>query len=169
MATLEKAIASDNRLNFKTQSEAKYYADQAKTGGPIKAMGLFIAVIMAVGAAFGAANTMYAAVAARTREVGTLRALGFSRASILVSFLLESILLSALGGVVGGLLALPINGYSTGTANWVTFSEVAFAFRVTPLLLAKGVAFAMVIGAIGGLFPAAGAARKGIVTALREV
>ncbi len=169
LAALEAVIKGDSRLNFKTQTEAGYYAEQTKTGTPIKAMGIFIAAIMAIGAAFGAANTMYAAVAARTREIGTLRALGFSRGSILVAFLLESILLSIIGGVLGGILSLPINGLSTGTTNWVTFSEIAFAFRVTPALLLKGVIFSVIIGAVGGILPAAGAARKAIVTALREV
>jgi putative ABC transport system permease protein len=168
--TLAATIAADQRLNFKVQTEAAYYAEQAKTGEPIKGMAIFISGLMAVGAAFGAANTMYAAVAARTREVGTLRALGFSRASILVSFVLESIFLAAPGGLLGGLLAYAlVDGASTGTANWVTFSEIAFAFRVTPELILLGTAFAAVIGALGGLLPAANAARKPVVTALREV
>lgn len=168
-ASVSAAVGSDNRLNFKAQTELAYYAEQSKQGGPLRAMGIFIATIMAIGAAFGAANTMYAAVAARTREIGTLRAIGFSRFAILAGFLLESVLLAAVGGVIGGILAFwKVNGLTTGTANWVTFSEVAFAFRVTPVLLAKGIAFAMAIGAIGGLLPAFAGARKAIVESLRE-
>jgi len=169
-AALTSRISGDTRLNFKVQTEKAYYAEQTKTGEPIRIMGIFIAVIMAVGAAFGAANTMYAAVAARIREIGTLRALGFSRFAILLAFLLESMILSALGGIIGALLArFSIDGISTGTANWVTFSEIAFAFRVTPGLMMLGIGFSVIIGALGGLLPAAGAARRPIVAALREV
>ena len=113
-------------------------------------------------------NTMYAAVGSRSREIATLRALGFSRSSILVSFLVESILLSLLGGALGCLLSLPINGMTTSTINWDTFSELAFAFRVTPGTLAAGFAFAIVMGAVGGLLPALRAARTPITTALRQ-
>jgi len=117
---------------------------------------------------FGAMNTMYAIVAARTREIGTLRALGFSRRAILFSFVVESVTLALLGGLVGCLLALPMNGYSTGTGQTQSFSEIAFAFRVTPQIAALGIAFAVVMGLVGGLLPALRAARLPITSALRE-
>jgi len=123
---------------------------------------------MGIGAVFGAMNTMYAIVAARTREVGTLRSLGFSRRSILSSFVLESVLLAVAGGLLGCLLALPINGFSTASGQTPSFSEVAFAFQVTPDILESGIVFAMLMGLIGGLLPALRAARMPITTALRE-
>jgi putative ABC transport system permease protein len=123
---------------------------------------------MAVGSAFAATNTMYAAVSRRSREVGTLRALGFSRGSILFSFMIESICLALLGGLLGILLALPINGFSTGVGNFTTFNETTFQFRVTPLAILLGLAFAAIIGALGGFLPAWAAARKDIVQAMRE-
>jgi ABC-type antimicrobial peptide transport system permease subunit len=122
---------------------------------------------MAIGSSFAAMNTMYAAVARRAREIGTLRVLGFSKGSILLSFFLESVLLSALGGLVGCLLVLPFNGYTSGIGN-SAFSETAFAFRATPEILATGLIFAIVMGGLGGFFPAQSAARKQILTALRE-
>ncbi len=123
---------------------------------------------MAVGSSFAAMNTMYAAVARRAREIGTLRVLGFSRGSILLSFFVESVLLAALGGLLGCLLVFPLNGVTTGIGS-STFSELAFAFRVTPRIMLAGILFATVLGAFGGLFPARMAARKEILTALREV
>ena len=124
---------------------------------------------MAVGASFAAMNTMYAAVARRTKEIGTLRVLGFSRGSILFSFVLEPVLIAALGGALGCVLALPVNGLTTGTTNFATFSEVAFNFRVTPSLLLAGMIFAVCMGFLGGFFPAWRAAHENIVTALRSV
>ena len=124
---------------------------------------------MAVGSAFAAMNTMYAAVARRSREIGTLRVLGFSKGSILLSFFLESVLLSGLGGVLGCLLVLPLNGITTGIMNFATFSEVAFNFQITPLIMVEGVVFAMILGALGGFFPARNAANKEILTALRQI
>jgi putative ABC transport system permease protein len=118
---------------------------------------------------FGAMNTMYAAVGYRTREIGTLRALGFSRPSIVTAFLAESVTLALAGGVIGCLLALPMHGLSTGTTNMTTFSEVAFKFRITPALLAGGLVFAALMGAAGGLLPALRAARIPIARALREI
>jgi putative ABC transport system permease protein len=123
---------------------------------------------MGVGAVFGAMNTMYAIVAARTREIGTLRALGFSRKAVLFSFLLESVFLALLGGALGVLLAYPMNGFSTGTGQTQSFSEIAFSFRITPQIVAVGMGFAVVMGAIGGLLPALRGARLPITTALRE-
>jgi putative ABC transport system permease protein len=123
---------------------------------------------MAFGAVFGALNTMYAAVSARRAEIGTLMALGFSRTSVLVSFLVESLLLAGLGGLLGCLLALPVNGVSTGTTNWTSFSEVAFRIRVLPGMMAAGLAFALVMGAVGGFFPALNAARGKIAESIRR-
>jgi putative ABC transport system permease protein len=124
---------------------------------------------MAVGSGFAATNTMYAAVARRSREIGTLRVLGFSRGSILLSFLGESLLLSLIGGILGCLLVLPLNGITTGLTNFATFSEIAFNFQVTPLIMVAGVGFAMILGALGGFFPARNAAKKEILTALRDI
>jgi putative ABC transport system permease protein len=123
---------------------------------------------MAVGSSFAAMNTMYAAVARRSTEIGTLRVLGFSRAAILFSFFLESLLLSVLGGLLGCLLVLPLNNVETGIGNFVTFSEIAFNFRVTIPIMITGVMFALVMGALGGLLPARMAANKEILIALRE-
>jgi putative ABC transport system permease protein len=124
---------------------------------------------MAIGSCFAVMNTMYAATAYRTREIGTLRVLGFKRSNILLSFMFESVVLSAIGGVLGCLLALPVHGISTGTANFNNFAEVVFQFRITPGLMAQGMAFAVIMGSIGGLMPARLAARVPIVRALREV
>jgi putative ABC transport system permease protein len=123
---------------------------------------------MGIGAVFGAMNTMYAIVAARTREIGTLRALGFSRGSILISFIVESAFLALLGGAIGCVLAFPMNGFSTGTGQTQSFSEIAFAFRITPEILAFGLSFAVMMGIVGGLLPAFRASRLPITTALRE-
>jgi putative ABC transport system permease protein len=124
---------------------------------------------MAVGAVFGAMNTMYAAVGARAREIATLRALGFGRGAVLGSFLLESVVLAALGGVLGCLVSLPIDGITTGTMNWDTFSDLSFAFRITPQILATGFVFAIAMGIVGGLLPAVRAARLPITVGLRQV
>jgi ABC-type antimicrobial peptide transport system permease subunit len=124
---------------------------------------------MAVGSSFAAMNTMYAAVARRVREIGTLRVLGFPRGSILLSFFLESLLLSVLGGIVGCLLVLPLNGMTTGIGSFVTFSEITFDFRVTPAIVAVGVGFALLMGTLGGFFPARMAAKKEILNALRDI
>jgi len=169
LARLRDQIANDRRLHLKPQTEREYYESQTRFAAPIKALGLFIAVLMAVGASFAAMNTMYAAVARRTKEIGALRVLGFSRGSILASFIIESVLIAVLGGLLGCALALPINGVSTGTTNFATFSEVAFNFRVTPSLMLNGMIFAVFMGVIGGFFPAWRAAHENIVTALRSV
>ena len=166
---LIKDLSSDQRLNVSALSEKEYYARQTISALPIQFLGIFVSVIMAVGSGFAAMNTMYAAVARRSQEIGTLRVLGFSRGSILLSFFLESVLLSALGGLIGCLLVLPLNGVTTGIGNFVTFSETSFNLRVTPLIMAYGVAFAMLLGAFGGLFPARMAAKKEILVALREL
>ncbi len=165
---LANDINNDQRLNMNAVSEEEYYAAQTASAAPIEYIGIFVAVIMAVGSAFAAMNTMYAAVARRSREIGTLRVLGFSKGSILLSFFLESVLLSGLGGVLGCLMVLPLNGITTGIGN-SNFSETAFNFHVSGGIMLIGMAFAVVLGAAGGLFPASNAARKEILTALREI
>jgi putative ABC transport system permease protein len=169
VARLADQISNDRRLHLKPQTERAYYESQTSTARPIQAFGIFIAILMAVGASFAAMNTMYAAVARRTKEIGTLRVLGYSRWSIMVSFIIESVLIAALGGLVGCLLALPINGVTTGTTNFSTFSELAFNFRVTPALFVTGVVFSVCMGLVGGLFPAWRAAHENIVTSLRSI
>jgi len=167
---LDKWIRAQPQMQLQALSEKKYYKEQA---GSLATILMFlaggVAVITGTGAIFGAMNTMNAVVAARTREIGTLRALGFSRRAILFSFVLESTLLALAGGFVGVLLAFPMNGFSTGTGQTQSFSEIAFAFRITPLIIAEGLVFAALMGAIGGLLPAARAARMPISRALREV
>jgi putative ABC transport system permease protein len=161
-------INNDQRLGMMAQSEREYYAEQTATAAPIQYTGIVVALIMAVGSSFAAMNTMYAAVARRSREVGTLRVLGFSKGSILLSFFLESVLLALVGGVLGCLLVLPLNGVTTAVGS-VNFSEMAFDFRISPQSMAAGVIFAVVMGTIGGVFPARMASRKEILTALREI
>ena len=160
-------ISSDRRLELTASSEKEYYDQQTSTAAPIEYTGILVAVIMAVGSSFAAMNTMYAAVARRAREIGTLRVLGFSRFSILSSFFVEGVLLSALGGVLGCLLVLPLNGVTTAIGN-SNFADLAFNFQVTPEIMLVGIAFAVALGSLGGLFPAGAAARKEILTALRE-
>ncbi len=161
-------INDDVKLNMEARLEDEYMASQTSSGAPIQFLGIFVSIIMAVGSSFAAMNTMYAAVARRAREVGTLRVLGFSQGSILLSFLIESIALSLLGGLLGCLLVLPLNGITTGIGNFTTFSEVSFNFRVTPQIMLSGIAFALVLGAVGGFFPSLNAARKEILAALRD-
>jgi ABC-type lipoprotein release transport system permease subunit len=158
----------DPRLQIQLQKERQFYAGQSELlTNVIRALGVFITVIMAVGAIFGAANTMYAAVANRTREIGTLLVLGFSPFALMTSFVFESIFIAVLGGLLGCLFALPINGINTSTTNFQSFSEVAFAFRVTPPALIAGLIFAAVIGAVGGFLPALRAARHTPAAVLR--
>jgi putative ABC transport system permease protein len=166
---LINSINDDRRLTSEARSEKEYYAAQMISAAPVQFLGLFVSLVMAVGSSFAAMNTMYAAVARRSKEIGTLRILGFSRGSILLSFFIESLLLSALGGLVGFLLVLPLNNIESGIGSFVTFSEIAFSFKVTPAIMAAGLTFALLMGAAGGLFPARMAARKEILTALREV
>jgi putative ABC transport system permease protein len=167
-AALINDIDNDQRLGMHALSEKEYYELQTASGLPILSVGIFISIIMAVGSSFAAMNTMYAAVSRRSREIGTLRVLGFSQGSILLSFFLEAVLLSALGGVLGCLLVLPLSGLTTGVGT-STFSELAFDFRITPQTMLIGIAFAVVLGCVGGLFPARMASKKEILTALREV
>lgn len=162
-------ISNDQQLNVDAEMEKDYYEKQTSSGALLRYLGTFVAVIMAVGSSFAAMNTMYAAVARRSKEIGTLRVLGFSRFSILTSFLAESLLLAILGGVIGCLLVLPLNGTTTGVGNFVTFAETDFNLTVTPAIMVAGLVFAMILGAVGGLFPAWNASRKQILTALRQV
>jgi putative ABC transport system permease protein len=165
------ALTTDPRLSVSVRREIEYYAGQSQVLHKlITTLGYLIATLMGIGAVFGAINTMYNAVATRTREIATLRALGFGRFAVMTSVLAESLLLSLAGGVLGGALAWIIfDGYQTATMNWQTFSQVAFAFAVTPALLLQGVAYATLMGLVGGFFPALRAARLPIVTALREL
>ena len=164
------AVESDPRLYLKPQREQDYYTEQSRAMTTvIRVFGTFVTLILSIGAMFGAMNTMYAAVAYRTREIGTLRALGFSRFRIVTAFLAESIALAVIGGLIGCVLALPVHGLSTGTTNFSSFSEVAFKFRITPALMAGGLVFSALMGAVGGLLPAIRAARIPVARALREI
>ena len=165
--SLIQRITDDRRLHLQARSETEYFRDQTRASMPVKILGSFIAVIMSIGACFAAMNAMYASVAYRVREIGTLRVLGFRRFEVLLSFLVESVLLAIVGGIVGCALALPIHGISTGTLNFNTFTELAFFFRITPGMLAAGIGFAALMGALGGLLPALLAARRTIIHSLR--
>jgi len=166
---LMKRITNEPRMSLKAQFEKDYYSEQTKTSMPIQVFGFFLATVMSIGAIFAAINTMYATVANRTREIGTLRVLGFTPFNIMLSFILESIVLSLIGGVLGCLFSLPINGLTTGTINFETFSEVIFNFKVTPGLMLEGICFSLLIGLVGGLLPAWSASRRPVISALREL
>jgi len=165
---LKNRVSDDQRLKLSGMLEPEYYASQTNTGAPIKIVGWVVAFIMAIGSIFAAMNTMYAAVAYRGREIATLRVMGFSRPSILTSFVLESLLLATLGALVGIVLMLPFNGMTTGTSNPVTFSEAVFSLRMTPNVVISALIFALVMGLFGGLAPAWHAARRNIIVALRD-
>ncbi|GJM44318.1 MAG: multidrug ABC transporter permease [Gemmatimonadota bacterium] len=167
---LDRWIRAQPQMQLQALEEQAYYEEQAGSlAGILRSLASFVAFVMGIGAVFGAMNTMYAIVAARTREIGTLRALGFSRRSIVTSFLIESMVLALAGGVLGCLLAFPMNGFSTGTGQTQSFSEIAFSFRITSDILLGGMIFALVMGVIGGLLPALRGARMTISSALREV
>jgi putative ABC transport system permease protein len=165
------ALTTDPRLTVKVMREQDYYAEQSTLlYTMIRVLGMLVAGLMGIGAVFGAVNTMYSAVASRTREIATLRAFGFRGGPVIVSVLAESMLLALVGGIAGGLIALVgFNGYETATLNWQSFSQIAFAFAVTPALLVRAVVYAVVIGFLGGLLPAIRAARVPVVVALREL
>ena len=169
--TLKDALTTERRLNVTAIREPDYYAQQSVVLQTIvRTIGFGIAGLMGIGAIFGAVNTMYTAVSSRTREIATLRALGFGRSPVVISVLIEALLLSLVGGVIGGGLAwLAFDGYQTATMNWQSFSQVAFAFRVTPSLLVRGLVYAVAMGLLGGMLPAIRAARLPVVTALREL
>jgi ABC-type antimicrobial peptide transport system permease subunit len=168
-------VESDKRMALRADFETKYYAEQTMTAMPIKVLGSFLAVAMSIGAVFAAMNTMYAAVGARTREIGTLRVLGFRRRVILASFNLEGAILAGIGGAIGCSLALLTQwlcfafGVHFGTLSFNTFSEVIFQFRVTPVLVVEGMIFAVVVGIVGSFLPAIRAARLPVIAALKAV
>ncbi len=168
-AMLKARMEGDPQLQVRVLPETEYYKEQTKQAGPIQFLGNFLAVIMSIGAAFSAMNTMYAAVGARTREIGTLRVLGFRPRDIYVSFLIESVMIALIGGLLGCAISFLLHGRATGTFSWTTFAEVAFEFRITPDLLLEGMTFALVMGVLGGLLPARLAARKPVLDALRAV
>jgi putative ABC transport system permease protein len=168
--SLKDTLTSDPRMTVDITGEQAYYAKQSQMVSTlIRVLGFLVASVMAIGAVFGALNTMYSAVAARAREIATLRALGFGATSVVVSFVAESVLIALVGGVFGCLAVLPLNGFTAGTMNWQTFSHLAFAFKVTPSLMLWGLGFAALMGLIGGLLPAVRAARMPVATALREL
>jgi ABC-type lipoprotein release transport system permease subunit len=164
----KRAFLADQRIQVDAHRESEFYANQSQLlGNILRFLAIMITSIMAVGAVFGAVNTMYAAVSSRTPEIAVLLTLGFPPRSVLASFLAESAVIALIGGVIGCLLALPINGVVTSTTNWASFSEIAFAFRVTPQLLAAGIIFAVVMGLVGGFFPARRASKLPVIQALR--
>jgi putative ABC transport system permease protein len=165
---LKHRVSDDQRLKLEGVLEPDYYAKQTSSGAPIRIIGWIVAIIMAIGSSFAAMNTMYAAVAYRGREIATLRVIGFSKPSILTSFVLESLLLSLLGALVGILLMLPLNGMTTGTSNGLTFSEIVFSLRMTVPVIVTAVGFALIMGLFGGIAPAWHAARRDIIAALRD-
>lgn len=165
---LKHRVSDDQQLQLEGALETEYWDKQTSSGGGIKVMGWIVGFTMAIGSIFAAANTMYAAVAYRSREIATLRVIGFRRGSILTSFVFESVLLALLGAVVGIVLMLPFNGMSTSTSNQATFSEVVFRMQLTLPVIGWAVVFAVVMGLIGGVAPAYGAARRDILAALRD-
>jgi putative ABC transport system permease protein len=170
LTPLKDALTTDPRLNVDVSREIDYYAKQSTAMTTlITILGTFVAAIMAIGAVFGALNTMYSAVADRGREIATMRALGFGGPSVVFTFLLEALLISFVGGVLGCLAVVRLNGLTTSTINFQTFSSLAFAFKITPGLLGLGIAFALIMGVVGGIFPAIRAARLPVATALREL
>ncbi len=171
LGRVKKWLDADPRVNVSVRSEREFYAEQSRIlVALIRYLGTTIAVLMGVGAVFAALNTMYSAVSSRTREIATLRALGFGAAPVVVSVLLEAVVLGLLGGVVGGALVyVGLNGYQASTLNWASFSQVTFAFTVTPGLLVTGLVYSLALGLVGGLLPALRAARLPVTTGLREL
>jgi len=170
LGQFKDALSVDPRVTVQVEWEIDYYAKQSRALTTlITVLGTSVAVVMGIGAVFGALNTMYSAVAERAREIATMRALGFSSGSVVLSFVIEALCIACVGGVLGCAAILPLHGLTTGTINWQTFSHLAFAFRVTPLLLTAGLAFALLMGLVGGVPPAIRAARQRIAVALREL
>ena len=164
----KRSLEANKQIQVEAHRESAFYvAQSAILGNILEILAILITSIMAVGAIFGAVNTMYAAVAGRTPEIAVLLTLGFHPRSVLASFLAESAIIAAIGGIIGCLIALPVNGIVANTTNWASFSEIAFAFRVTPALLLQGFIFAVVMGVLGGFFPARRAAKLPVVQALR--
>ncbi|MGA1840900.1 MAG: ABC transporter permease [bacterium] len=161
-------ISTDPRLNVTVEREVDYYKRQARMIVTIiQVLGFLIAAVMGIGAIFGALNTMYAAVSSRTVEIATLGALGFTRGDVVLSFILESLLIALLGGIIGSIIILPLNGFTASTINWATFSHLAFAFQITPDLMLGGILFSLIMGFLGGLFPALHASKQSLVNTLR--
>jgi putative ABC transport system permease protein len=170
LTALKDGITTDPRLTLGAEGEQSYYSKQSESVTRlITILGTLVAVVMGIGAVFGALNTMYSAVAERKREIATMRALGFGGGSVIASFVVESLMIALVGGVLGCLVVLPINGLTTGTMNWQTFSHIAFAFRITPALLLAGVVFALLMGLVGGVPPAIRAVRRQVAPTLREL
>jgi putative ABC transport system permease protein len=170
LTEFKDALTSDRRLTVQVDREQDYYEQQSRQiTQVITVLGTLVALVMGVGAVFAALNTMYSAVVERKREIATMRALGFGPTSVVLSFVFESLVIALVGGLLGCLAVLPLNGLTTGTINWQTFSHLAFAFRVTPDLLIAGVVFALLMGLIGGVPPAVRAARLPVAVALREL
>jgi len=170
LTRFKDALTADPRLSVQVDREVDYYAKQSRALTTlITVLGSIVALVMGIGAVFGALNTMYSAVAERSREIATMRALGFGSGSVVASFVAEALCIALVGGVLGCVAVLPLNGLTTGTMNWQTFSHLAFAFRITPLLLVWGLAFALLMGFVGGVPPAIRAARARIAVALREL
>jgi putative ABC transport system permease protein len=165
---IRRRVADDRRINLQAIPQKKYFADQTSASGGIKLLGNFIAFIMGIGACFAGMNMMYGSVMSRSREIATLRAIGFRRRNILASFLFESVVLGLLGGILGCALSLPMNGISAATANFETFSEVFFHFKLTPGILLRGLAFAVAVGILGGYLPARRAARIRLMEVMRD-
>lgn len=165
---VRRELEADPRLPVQVKREREFYAEQSELFTRlITGIGTFITIIMAIGAVFGAANTMYASIGARTREIATMLVLGFRPAAVMASFVVESVILSLIGGLVGCLLSLPMNGITSSTTNFQSFSEMAFQFRVTPVILVQALAFSGLLGVIGGFFPALKASRQSLSRALR--
>jgi putative ABC transport system permease protein len=163
-------LTTDPRMNVDVTREIDYYSKQSRVMTTlITVLGGFVAAIMAIGAVFGALNTMYSAVSERGREIATMRALGFAGSAVVFSFLVEALLIALIGGLLGSLAVLPLNGLTTSTMNFQTFSNLAFAFKITPDLLAEGIVFALIMGVVGGLLPAIRAAVQPVATALRSM
>jgi putative ABC transport system permease protein len=168
--SFRRSLTSDPRLTVQVDGERQYYDKQSRTLTTlILVLGTLVAVVMGIGAVFGALNTMYSAVAERSREIATMRALGFGAGSIVLCFVVEGLLISFLGGALGCLVVLPLNGLTTGAMNFQTFTHVSFAFQVTPDLLLAGLAFALLMGLVGGVPPAVRAARRPVAAALRSL
>jgi putative ABC transport system permease protein len=168
--TFKDALTSDPRLNVQVDREIEYYDKQSRQLTTlITVLGGIVAAVMGIGAVFGALNTMYSAVIERSREIATMRAIGFGVGNVVTSFVFESLCIAFVGGLLGCVAVLPLNNLTTGAMNWQTFSYLAFAFRVTPPLLATGLLFALAMGLLGGVPPAIRAARAPVAVALREL
>lgn len=168
-AALISRLEDDPRINLEAVTEPAYYKEQSAAANQLRRLGLVVAIIMGIGAVFGAMNTMYAAVAARVAEIATLRALGFGPGAVMGSFLIESLILALSAGIIGVILALPINGITTTFANFLTFSTLAFNFRVTPAIIGEALTFAAMMGVLGGWLPARQAMSMRVVEALRRI